>query len=633
MEVFGSGNNLDVSGCVIDDGHLAKETHHGDGEGKIRVKEASPRLWSQDYSNDLNKFYDIWQQRLFFVLPRRGATGETGAVCGYRCDGPLHHGVQYVIHRGHSSRTDQRQLHRSVPRSRQCSVVRKMSKDFGSVEAMASSGLMRTKRLVVYEENEEGQSKKAQTQSPILWTQMLCAVVASMAHFSLGCSLAFPGVTLPGLTNVNTTDLYLDQTNAALFGGILNIGSMFGSIIGGILMVSIGQRRAILLSLPLTLCSWVAMALSTSVLLLQTIRIIQGISLGVSSLAVPNYVIEIASAKYRGRLGSVVDLSRGFGIFFMFCIGASSLTWRQLSLVCGITTTVPTFVGLLFLPDSPRWLATKRRYDQVEKSLRYFRGQDFDINPEMNAIINAAKQTDKPTVISQIGELRDRVLLKRFAIFMFICFFFQFSGQANVINYAVPIFEETGSAIDPYVCAILLGITRVAGALFYTLTADKFSRRKAFLYSVLVCTLSLACVSIYFYIKQEMPDEELLSRISFLPIVSLLVFAFSICTAIPVSLLHQRELLPLSFRWVGGSILNVVFILAIFLSIFIFPFMKEALTMYGTFAIFAVVALLLSFVPLVLLPETKGKTLEELEKAFDEKRARKLEIEKMIEKT
>ncbi|XP_076056433.1 facilitated trehalose transporter Tret1-like [Oratosquilla oratoria] len=496
MGVFGSGNNLDASGCVIDDGHLAKETHHGDGEGKIRVKEASPRLWSQ----------------------------------------------------------------------------------------------------------------------------VLCAVIAAMGLFAMGCSFSFPGVTLPELTKDNSTDLYLDPANAALFGSILHIGCMIGSFIACVMLVRLGQRTALLICLPVNLVSWIVLATSSAVLTLHGARLVQGISYGVSNPAAYTLVTEVAFSRYRGRLCSIVDMFRSIGVFFVLSAGAL-MSWRSLAIFSGVLSTVLPFFGLLFLPNSPRWLASKRRYQEAEDALQFYRGPAFDITPEMSDIRTVVRRNKKDSLKTQLGHLREWQSLKRLLVLSFLSFGFQFTGYSIAFTFTVSIFMETKSGIDPYMSGVLLGVTCVVGAVFYLLTADCCGRKLIFMFHSLICSLALTCISVYFYVKFEIQDEELASEMSILPLVSLLTISFSLSSAISNMLQHQRELMPLSFRAAGINILGLLFYGATVLVIQGFPLMVDTLHLYGSFACFAGITFLFAFYPMALMPETRKKSLEEIEMAISKPKA------------
>ncbi|XP_076056434.1 facilitated trehalose transporter Tret1-like [Oratosquilla oratoria] len=395
---------------------------------------------------------------------------------------------------------------------------------------------------------------------------------------------------------------------------------MIGSVVACAILVRLGQRTALLICLPLNLVSWIVLATSSAVLTLHSARLVQGITTGLGGSAAYTLVTEVAFSRYRGRLCSIVDMLRSIGIFFVLGVGAL-MSWRSLAIFSGVLSTVLPFFGLLFIPNSPRWLASKRRYQEAEDALRFYRGPAFDITPEMSDIRTVVRRNKKDSLKTQLGHLREWQSLKRFLVLSFLSFGFQFTGHSIVITFTVPIFMETKSGIDPYMSGVLLGVTRVVGAVFYLLTADCCGRKLMFMFHSLICSLALTCISVYFYVKFEIQDEELASKMSVLPLISLLTLSFSICSALPNMLQHQRELMPLSFRAAGINILGVLFLGGVVLVIQGFPLMVDTLQLYGSFACFAGIMFLFAFYPMALMPETRKKSLEEIEMAMSKPKA------------
>lgn len=371
-------------------------------------------------------------------------------------------------------------------------------------------------------------------------------------------------------------------------------------------MVWLGQRVTMILLLPLFLASWLTLTYSTSLWMLQTSRLLMGFIAGALEAASYGYATEITHRNLRGMLVGSVDTMRQVGMLLVYAVGSSSLTWRQLALVCGSITTVPVFVALPFLPDSPRWLVTRSRVKEALRSLTYFRGAHYNVSSEMAAIESHCKDKN---VLSQVKLLRSPMVLKVTVLLAFLMFIVQFTGNIVVISYLVPIFNVAEVDIDSYMSAIIVISMRVVGTIFSFLVVDRLGRRPAIIISFLLISFSLMAFGAFYYLQDVGVD---MSRFSWLPLTSLTLFTFFTCVGHPVLNLVRGELLPTSVRSLVAPFLFVVFFVGMFIAAEIYPWMVEAVGVYGAFWVYAGVSLLLMLVTVLFVPETRDTTLEEV---------------------
>ncbi|XP_037782193.1 monosaccharide-sensing protein 1-like [Penaeus monodon] len=159
-------------------------------------------------------------------------------------------------------------------------------------------------------------------------------------------------------------------------------------------MAWMGQRWSMLVHLPVFLAAWLTLAFAPSAWLLQTSRFLLGVSGGVIEAASYSYVTELAHSRVRGQLVGTADTVRQLGVLMVYSLGSSGLSWREAALICGCVTTIPVGVGLLLLPNSPRWLATRGRVDECKESLAFFRGARYDCSSEMEAVVSQTNDED-----------------------------------------------------------------------------------------------------------------------------------------------------------------------------------------------------------------------------------------------
>ncbi|KAF2357965.1 Major facilitator sugar transporter-like [Trinorchestia longiramus] len=226
-----------------------------------------------------------------------------------------------------------------------------------------------------------------------------CALVVSLVHCSLAVVFGLPSVSLPQLTgqqpnghvnssitNDNWDELRLNETEAALFASLVNLGAVAGGLLSSPLMVALGQRRALLLCLPLALTGWMLLAVAHNVHLLLVVRLLQGVTVGLLLGPSVSYIVEVSHSSIRGSMTGILDIVRQVGYVLVFSVGSCNLNWRYTALICGLTTTVVPLVALLFYPDSPRWLVMQNKVDKAYKAIRFFYGDRYDVYVQFDRI-------------------------------------------------------------------------------------------------------------------------------------------------------------------------------------------------------------------------------------------------------
>ncbi|XP_045621584.2 facilitated trehalose transporter Tret1-2 homolog [Procambarus clarkii] len=442
-----------------------------------------------------------------------------------------------------------------------------------------------------------------------LLPQVMATVVAALAQVDMGAMIGFAGVTLPQLMDKTSGDLVLDTSQSALFGSMMFLGAMLGSSIVGLPMVRLGQRVTLLLALPLSLTNWLVLATAPTAWLILASRFTQGIVFSFLANAASTYVAELAHSTLRGSLSSILDLSRQIGILLVYAIGSSSLNWRKVAMTCGVLNTVIPFIGLLKLPSSPRWLATRGYNDRALKSLVFFRGSSYDVHSEMKGITEhlGTTSSDRRTILDQLRELRKPSILRYIIIMSFVLYFYHFSGAMVIPTYIVVIVNIANVNISSYLCAVVIGIVRVIGTLFFICVIDKIDRKPLFAISSVLCSLCLIGVGIFFF---DQVHGQHLKDHTWLPITCLAVYSFF--SVSPIVNVLRSELFPSSVRSVVVPLLYTIFFIGAFTTVEAYPYLVEALGIYGAFWISSGFIILLVVIVVTTIPETRGKTLEEI---------------------
>ncbi|XP_063598225.1 facilitated trehalose transporter Tret1-2 homolog [Penaeus indicus] len=479
-------------------------------------------------------------------------------------------------------------------------------------------------------------------EQPKVTCQMVAALVMSLTQLAIGTIYGFPGVTLPELTDPNTTGLFLDTTQAANYvysrtttntttnaaatvaaaftststtftiGSMADLGGFFGSALGSVLLLKFGQRMSLLLGLPVTAGAWCVLVFSQTPTLIQSMRFVVGLTGSFMLPAGTMYMLEISHKKLRGLLFGIVTTSRQVGVLFVYAVSCLNLGWRYTGLVCAGVSLVPV-VGLFFLPNSPRWLATHGRVDEAEKALMFYRGKLYDWKHEMNAITDQVGQNARQNngFLAQLRIMREPSTMRTLAVLIFISLLCNFSGYTVLVAYAVPILQSANVNLDVYVSAVVIGAARVSGTLVHLTIVDKMGRKPLLISAYTVCGFSMAVLGCFLYIRDNF-GYEYIDHIGWIPLASLVVYVFFTGVGQPVVFILQGELLPTAFRAAGVSMVMILVFLGSFAAIRTYSLMSGVMGEHGAFWFYGGICLTIATVGCLALPETSGRSLEEI---------------------
>lgn len=392
------------------------------------------------------------------------------------------------------------------------------------------------------------------------------------------------------------------------------LGAIFGGSIAGSLSDKLGRRKMILASAIVFMVGSLLSAAAPrgGVLFLIISRIILGLAVGAASALVPAYMSEMSPAKLRGRLSGINQVMIVSGMLLSYIVDfllkglPETMAWR-LMLGLAAVPAVILFIGVMALPESPRFLVKTKKYDEAKKVLGYIRPPE-EVDGEFAQIMELSKEEEaekevswsvlfsekyRPLVIAGIG----------------VAALQQFQG-ANAIFYYIPLIVEqaTGhAASDALMWPIIQGVILVLGSLLFLVIADKFKRRTLLKVGGFVMGLSFILPAVLSNFVSSDTNSVLI-----LIFLSIYV-AFYSCTWAPLTWVLVGEVFPLfvrgkatglasSFNWIGSFAVGLLF-----------PIMTAALPQEIVFAIFGVICLIGVCFVTFMVPETRGKTLEEIE--------------------
>ncbi|KAG7167452.1 facilitated trehalose transporter Tret1-like isoform X2 [Homarus americanus] len=466
----------------------------------------------------------------------------------------------------------------------------------------------------------------AEGEAPAHATQYYAALAATMGALALGCVIGYSSPAGPYLLAhttatpqllTNLTDdsqtqvrerLQLNQEEYNWFSSSPNLGAVCGGLLGGPAINSVGRRATMMTSAVIFVCGWLMIAFTNNLGVLVCGRVVTGVSMGLTSTAAPPYIGELASPDIRGTLGGGFQVMLTTGILFTFVVGEVVSSWRWLAAWCVVPPTL-YFILVFFAKESPTFLVAKGRHKEAAESLQYFRGQHYNIQPELD-MMRKTQDEAKETKAS-LKDFGASNILKPLIISLALMVFQQFSGVPAVIFNMSTVFKESGSGLSEGVSAVVVGVVQVVATGSATLLMDRAGRRTLLLLSASLMTVSIVSLGIYFYVR------EAGATMGWLPLISLIVFitAFSLGFG-PVPWVMMGEVFPGGVREVTACLAAAINWTSAFIITLIFLPIRNTLGDYGVYWLFGVVNLCALLFTFLVVPETKGKTLQEITAYF-----------------
>jgi sugar porter (SP) family MFS transporter len=430
-------------------------------------------------------------------------------------------------------------------------------------------------------------------------TLLKSTIVAALGGLLFG----FDTAVISGTTSGLTAQYHLSHLALGITVAIALLGTIFGAALAGVPGERYGRRESLRWLAIVYLISALGCAFAWSWYTLLSARFIAGLGIGGSSVLGPMYIAEIAPAKWRGRLVGVFQFNIVFGIllayFSNYLIGQmqlGALEWRWMLGVSGIPAAL-FFLMLFGIPRSPRWLVKKRRVEEARKVLQLVGEENFE--QELQDIIASLD------VEHQQEPLFSRKYRLPIFLAVSIAMFNQLSGINAILYYLNDIFMRAGfSKVSGELQAVVIGATNLLFTIIAMAVIDKLGRKTLLLVGSVGTAVCLAGVSaIYFSGKHE-------SLLVWMLVGFIASFAFSQGAVIWV---YISEVFPNQVRAKGqslGTFTHWFMNAGISLT---FPLLAAASGGYP-FVFFSAMMVVQFFVVLFIYPETKGVTLEEMQK-------------------
>ncbi len=450
--------------------------------------------------------------------------------------------------------------------------------------------------------DDGGEVKALEDSGSAVYVFLVCAV-AAVGGLLFGFDTAVIAGTIPFLTK----HFALSEAMLGWAVSSVLVGCIFGASFAGSASDRFGRKKVLLVCAVLFAISAVGSAIPRNLTEFIIARFIGGLGVGAASMLSPMYIAEISPAKIRGRLVSLNQLAIVVGILVAFfvdflLVDIPDTNWRWM-FGSEILPAVLFLLLLLAVPESPRWLVKQQRDDEALAILARVGGKTC-AKAEMAEIKEAIVQEENS--VAQLFHPGMKVAL---IIGVALAILQQVTGINVVMYYAPKIFARAGSTVDASLLqTVVVGVVNLTFTLVAIRVVDKLGRKPLLLIGSAGMGLFLTLVGgAFHYDKLEGPW------------VLLFILGYIACFASsmgPVVWVVMSEIFPTRIRGRAMSIATVCLWIACFLVSLTFPTMLEKLDGAVTFGIYAVMCAITFVFVLLVVPETKGKTLEEIEKRW-----------------
>lgn len=444
----------------------------------------------------------------------------------------------------------------------------------------------------------------AEAQSPLY--VLFLAIVAAISGFLFG----FDTAVINGVLLFLRHQLSLSNLETEVAASALLLGCLFGAAGASLTGDRIGRRKSLLLAAALFAVSTVGAALADSVVVFSLGRFLGGLAIGLASVLTPVYIAEVSPARNRGRLVSMNQLAIVVGILVSYIVswglaGLGDNSWRWMLGIAAIPA-LAFFLGLLFIPESPRWLVSNGQREQGRKILeRIYGSEQADL--QVIAVEEAASSEE-----GTWSEVFAPAMRRPLTIALALAILCQITGINTVLYYGSIMISEHfhgESASAALMANIIIGCTNLICTLLALRCLDRWGRRTMLLTASAGMTVSLAFFALAYRIPGVSPLLLLTAVLSYTGF-----FAFAMG---PIPWVVIAEIFPNKIRGRAASVATSMLWTGTLIVTFTFLSLIHALGVSGTFGLYAILCVVTFVFIWKMVPETQGKTLEQIQREWE----------------
>lgn len=452
---------------------------------------------------------------------------------------------------------------------------------------------------------------------------ILLFVVVGLACVSpllFGYSIAFTSPvqdTMQGKEDAPSGLTVFTEGMMQWYASLINIGCVVGAFAGSAISDRFGRKLGLAAAALPQLIGWFGQYFVSQPVVLIALRIIVGLGVGMGSAVTPVYIGEVATTSLRGSLGACNQLAVTIGIFLANFLGTTEFEddfegatyhdWRQLAAVGGIFSAL-LLAGMLspITPETPSWLAKQGDRERTQRALRKLR-REKTVEAEAGEILAASKPSAKVGTDGAPAAGGFRAYPKSYVIALGLLAFQQFSGVNAIMMYTDEICEQAGIQ-NPGMAGTISMLGQVALTFVSVMLMEKAGRRGLLLIGTVCMAMAHCSMAYYFFgsVRGWLAPSWLA-----LFSIGIYLVGFSLSLG-PIPWLIMAEIIPTEGRGTLSALGTALCWASSFLVTLVFATLEHVLTRAGAFLLFAGICWASFFFVLALVPETKGKTVEQV---------------------
>jgi MFS transporter, SP family, galactose:H+ symporter len=435
---------------------------------------------------------------------------------------------------------------------------------------------------------------------------ILIAAIAALGGLLFGYDTG----VISGAELFFTKDFHLSAGGEELAVSGVLIGAIVGAAVAGQIADALGRRLTLIIQAIIFGAGAILTSLAPNVIIFVIFRILIGFGIGAAAVVAPMFIAEMAPPAIRGALVSFDQLAITIGILVAYLVdlafAAAGMGWRPMFAVA-VVPAVILAVGMFFLSDTPRWLAGQGRWEEAQRTLARVIGA-AEAEEELHGIRISLENEEALPWIVRVRQLLRPGLRWALIVGVGLAVLQQFAGISTVIYYAPTIFEIAGfkTASTAILATSVVGVVNVVSTVIAIFLVDRLGRRPLLLIGAAGMMVMLTAIGFVFAIG---PNK---AAFLILACVILYIVSFAISMG-PVFWLMSSEIFPNRLRGTGASISTGANWAANLLVSITFLSLLHAAGNALTFWIYAFLALVTLVFVWFIVPETKGKTLEQIE--------------------
>ncbi|KAI4492990.1 hypothetical protein M0802_009760 [Mischocyttarus mexicanus] len=471
-------------------------------------------------------------------------------------------------------------------------------------------------------ENINMDTEKENVKKNVTWPQWIGGIGIGLLLMQIGLLAGWSSPYIAQLLSGESIILITTQ-EASLIISFMNVGRIIGGILGAIFITYLGSRKTIVLcSIPISMC-WIFIIIANNINWLYSARFFGGFYMGMCYNCFSLYLGEIADSNIRGALVVVGMIGMSSGMLFISIMGS----YLSLLLSSSVNLILSTILMILFiwLPDTPHHLIFDKDIDKVKKSILWYH-RNCNVDVEYTNLKQFIESSSNETTWQTMKKFNLPHIRKALIITGVLFFYMQFSGVNTVLFYMETILKTAKvTVIKPSIVVIIIAISGIFGSLLSIRLIDTYGRKFLMCICSFAVTIALTTLGIHFQLLELNVDPN---KIQWIPISSFILFEIAVCAGLlSVPSTVVGEIFPPNVKCIAASICSILAAIFSFLAASTYQFFIDLMTEKYTYWMYALVIITAVPITIVFLPETKGKTLQEIQDELISQGSKKYEKE------